>query len=151
ASYWVPIILLGLHGYLEERRTRWLLLFGVAWILQSLCNGYMLLHSAVMIALWIVYFCSRRKTLRPGLAIAGAWAVAGLLLLPILLKYQHVHEAFGLHRTENEILAFSARLRSWGQVSGDAWFWGSRLPQGNDDLFPGATALIAVSIGVIAL
>ena len=33
SSYWLPIILLALHVYLRDRRTRWLILFGAAYLL----------------------------------------------------------------------------------------------------------------------
>ena len=36
-------MLLALHGYYEERRTRWLVLLCVAYLLQGLTNGYYLL------------------------------------------------------------------------------------------------------------
>jgi len=38
AVQWVPLVLLGLHAYLETRKVRWLVLFGVAWLLQDLAK-----------------------------------------------------------------------------------------------------------------
>ena len=74
SSYWIPLALLGLHRYLDERRVRWLVLFGIVWLLQSLANLYLMLFGAVLIALWVIYFCSRwiaspaRPPARHGLA-----------------------------------------------------------------------------------
>ena len=53
-SYWMPLALLGLHEYVDERGRRdgwWL--FGVAWLMQALSNGYYLLFFPVLIGLWI--------------------------------------------------------------------------------------------------
>lgn len=144
SSYGLPLILLGLHGFREERRWRWLALFAGAWLVQSLANGHFMLFGAVLIALWIGYFCSTRETWRAGLRMLGVWAAASVPLIPILLKYQSVHEHFGLQRTENEILAYSATPASWIEVSRDVWFWRSLLPEGKDDLFPGLTAAALV-------
>jgi hypothetical protein len=85
-SYHLPLALLGLHGFLAERRSRWLWLFGAAWLLQSLANGYYMLFGAVLIGLWILYFCSTLRTWRPGVTILGAWLLASMPLIPIMYK-----------------------------------------------------------------
>jgi F5/8 type C domain-containing protein len=149
SSYGLPLVLLGLHGFREEHRRRWLALFAAAWLMQSLANGHFMLFGAVLIVMWLVYFCSTRETWRTGLTLLGVWAAASLLLVPILLKYQSVHDRFGLQRTENEILAYSARPASWTEVSGDVWFWRSFLPDGKDDLFPGLTAAALVFVAAL--
>src|SRR5262249_11703863 len=93
ASFWLPLALLGLHGFLEERRGRWLALFGVTWVLQSLADGYFMLFGAVLIAAWLAYFCSTRQTWRALIPIGAAWVGSSLALLPFLLKYRQVHNA----------------------------------------------------------
>ena len=40
ASFWLPLSLLALHRYWQERRPRWLVLFAGAYLLQGLANGY---------------------------------------------------------------------------------------------------------------
>lgn len=150
SSYGMPIALLGLHGYLDARRRRWLLLFGTAWLLQCLANGYFMLFGAVVIALWLVYFGSTRDNWRAAGAIAGVWWLASLPLAAIMYKYRIVHDFFGLRRSENEILAYSATPGSWLEVTGDVWFWRSFLPDGKDDLFPGLTAVLIVLVAVLA-
>src|SRR5574338_193924 len=42
-SQWIPVMFLGLHGYLEDRRRVWLVVFGASWVVQSLANGYYML------------------------------------------------------------------------------------------------------------
>lgn len=148
STQWLPLVFLGLHGYLADRRRRWLVLFGVAWLLTSLSNGHFMLFGAVLIGLWLAYFTSRRSTWVAACSIIGAWTLASLPLLPVMLKYREVHERFGLFRNENEILAFSAQPSSWAHVSSTVWFWRALLPDAKDDLFPGMTALVILSLGI---
>ena len=96
ASFWIPFALLGLHGYLRERRVVFLILFGAAWLLQSLANGYLMLYGAVLIGLWLIYFCSTRDAWRATPAILVAWVLWSLPLVPVMLKYRDVHDLNGL-------------------------------------------------------
>src|SRR5262245_48320263 len=151
SSYWMPIVLLGLHLYLEQRRARWLALFGSAWLLQSLANGYFMLFGAVLVALWIVWFASCRTTWRAIPAIVAAWTVASLPLVPVMLKYRAVHEHYGLRRELFEALYFSATPRSWLETPDRVLTWGGVLPDGKDDLFPGATVLLLVLLALAGM
>ena len=149
STYWLPMALLGLHAWLEERRPRWLILFGVAWILQSLSNGYYLLFGSVLIGLWLVYFGTTRATWNAALQAAGAWVLASLVLLPVLLQYDRVHQQYGFTRTPGEAVAFSAHLDSFVQVSDRVAFWRNYLPAGKETLFPGLMVLVVVTAGVL--
>ena len=140
ATCWVPLVLLGLHGYLERRTVGWLALFGVAWLLQSLANGYMMLFGGVLVTLWLAYFCSTRRTWRAGAAIVVAWTAASLPLLPVFLKYKAVHEYNGLRRNLYDAIGVSAPLSAWLEVSPLSTVWRHILPGYDDDLFPGITA-----------
>ena len=151
AFYGMPIGLLGLHGYLEERRARWLWAFALSWILVSLSNLYFMLFGAVLVGLWLVYFCSPRRTWRCGATLLSVWVGASLMLAPVLLKYRAVHDTFGLRRGENEALYFSATPQSWGQVSPLVGLWGQVLPVGKDNLFPGLTAVVLVVTAIAVL
>lgn len=146
-SQWLPLALLGLHRFLDTIRARWLVLFGAAWLLQSLSNGYYILFGAVLIGLWLAYFCSRPGSWRPAIFITGAWAAASLPLAPILWKYHTVHAFYGLRRTMDEALAFSAGPEGWFEVSTLVSLWSLVLPDGEDKLFPGLTAIALVLLG----
>ena len=147
--YWFPPVLLGLHGYLEQRRRWWLVLFGVAWVLQSLANAYMLLFGAVLVGLWLLYFCVRRGAWRALPPIVATWAAANLVLLPVLLRYREIHAHFGLHRTMSEIMWFSAQPGAWFETSSFVWFWHRVLEDSKDNLFPGATVVLVALAGVV--
>ena len=140
SAYWLPLMLLGLHGFLERRRAPWLALFGTAWLCQSLANGYYMLFGAVLVGMWVAYFCSSRDGWRTFPAILVTWVVSSLPLLPIMSKYLAVHDYFALRRSLVEPAGFSAEPRSWAQVSQLSWLWPSLLREDAHSLFPGVTA-----------
>jgi hypothetical protein len=153
SSYWLPLVMLGLHGFVETRRGRWLVLLGAAWLLQSLANGYFMFFGAVVIGLWLMYFCSTRDTWRATPAILATLCVASLPLVPVLWKYYTVHERYALRRLMSETIWYSAPSHAWVEVSPSVMFWSRVLPWSKDNLFPGVTAvaLVLVALAVLLL
>jgi hypothetical protein len=140
-SYCMPLALLGLHEYVTNRKARWLWIFGGAWLMQALSNGYYLLFFPVLLGMWMVWFAWSRATMRPFAAIIAAWVVASLPLIPILWTYRRIHAAFGFQRYLGEINVFAADLVSLLDASPLLKFWhlqGFHQPEG--ELFPGFTA-----------
>jgi hypothetical protein len=133
AAFWMPVALLALHQYIRRRDPRWLMVFGVAWLLQALSNGYFLLFFPVLIALWFVWFV---RDWAAAAAIAAAWAVGSVPLMPVVWKYWHVHAMFNLRRDIAEIASFSPDVASI-------------VDPGSG--FPGFTgiALIAIAAGTV--
>jgi len=122
--YWAPIALVGLHRYLRARDWRWLILFGSAWLMQALTNGYALFHLSVLVGLWIIWF---GRPIRIALPIVVAWLVAAIPLIPELLKYREVHSALHLARDINEIKRLSVGVADLLSPSPELVTWGSRL------------------------
>jgi hypothetical protein len=150
AAHWMPLVLLGLHAYVSTGHARWLALFAVAWLLQALSNGYYLLFLPVLIVAWLAWFVDWRRSPRRGLAIVGAWAIASLPLVPLLLKYRAVHEALGMRRTVPEIRQFSALPESFLHAPPLLRFWPEGpAPTYEQYLFPGATVVAVALIGLI--
>ena len=149
ASQWMPLALLGMHAYLATGRRGWLAVFGAAWLLQAMSNGYYLLFFPVLIGLWLLWFVDWRREPGRGLALVGAWIVASLPLIPLLLKYYSVHKALGLRRTVPEIREFSAVPASFLHPAPLMRFW-PEGPAANFELylFPG---LIVVILALAAL
>ena len=150
SAYWLALALVGLHGFLSDRRLRWLVLFAIAWLLQSLTNGYFMLYGGVLIAGWLLYFCSRGETRPAAVPLVTAWTLASLPLLPGLLVYRRVHTEFGLVRELPAIMQYAAEPWAWLRVSPLSALWGSRLPDGGGEwnLFPGvAVVLITLMAG----
>ena len=154
SAYWLAFALIGLHGFLVDRRRGWLVLFGLAWILQSLTNGYFMLYGGVLIAGWLAYFCSRRQTLSAAVPILIAWGIASLPLIPIMLVYRRVHAEFGLVRELPAIIQYAAEPWAWVRTSPLVALWGGRLLDGGGEwnLFPGLTVVLVtlVAAGWIA-
>ena len=159
ACWWIPVMLLALHAYYEERRARWLVLLGMAYLLQGLTNGYYLLFLPVLVGAWLLWFtpafadatAGRRRT---QLAAAGrvvlTLAVSLGLSLPFLLQYFVVHRDQGLSRNIGEMTAYSARPESFLSATPLLRFWNTRPPLTTEQyLFPGLTALALVVAGVV--
>ena len=150
-SQWMPLALLAMHAYQDERRSRWLVLFAAAWLLQALSNGYYLLFFPVFIALWLAWFVRWKKEARTGLAIGAAFATASLVLLPSLLRYREVHQKLGLTRTRGDMVHFSAHVDSLWKMPELLRLWPD--PPGRtleDFLFPGLTALAILLVAGFA-
>ncbi len=149
SAFWFPLVLLGLHGYLTQRRGWWLVLFGAAWVVQSLANTYFLLFGAVLVGCWLLYFCLRRDAWRALPGILATFAAANLVLLPVLLRYREIHAHFGLRRAMGEVMWFSAQPAAWIETSSFVWFWRNVLGDSKDNLFPGLTVVLVVAVGVV--
>jgi hypothetical protein len=151
ACWWLPLILLSLHAYYEERRARWLWLLGTSWTLQGLTNGYFLLFTPILIAFWLGWF-TRRAEVSRAISVLAALALAAIPVLPFLLKYRAVQQVQGLMRTQDEMVMFSARLASFTSAHPMMRFWHTAPPATTEVyLFPGVTAVaIAVAGAFLA-
>jgi hypothetical protein len=146
ACWWLPLMLLALHGYDEQRRVRWLVLLGASWALQGLTNGCFLLFAPVLIGCWLLWF-TRRGELRGAGRVLLTLGLSALPVLPFLLKYRAVQNAQGLTRTAGEMAAYSAKANSFLSATPILRFWHTRPPFTTEHyLFPGITAL-ALTIG----
>jgi hypothetical protein len=152
-AQWMPALLLGMHGYVETRRARWLLLFGGAWLLQAASNGYYMLFVPVLIVLWIAWFTRWRQSPRMSAALLGTWLAASLPLAPLLLKYRETHDSLGLARSLGDIRQFSATLDSFIYAPPMLALWpaGENAASAEDWLFPGLTVVVLAAGGVAAL
>jgi hypothetical protein len=150
-SFWMPLVLLALHAYLDDGRRRWLVLFGAAWLLQALSNGYYLLFLPVLIGLWMLWFVRWRRAPGVGLRLGAAGIVASLPLIPVLIKYREVHAALGLSRTVEEARRFSANLASFAHAGPLTAVWPNHDAVHTEDfLFPGITALALIFVASVA-
>lgn len=145
----LPVALAALHTFIVTGRTRWLILFGTAWLMQALMNGYYMLFGSVLIAMWLAYFGSAPARFRASLIALGAWILSSLPLIPIFLGYHRIHEFYGLRRTFEEAVAFSAAAESWLKISGRMLLWHHVLPDGKDPFFPGLTVVLLVIAGAL--
>ena len=150
AAWWMPLALLALHAYYEEGRPRWLVLFGVSWLLQSLTNGYYLFFFPVLLGPWLAVFTPWRRRPRQALAVVATWLAFSLPLVPVLLKYDSVQKGLGLVRSRGQMHGFSATLAAFSNTSPLLRFW--RLSAGRNDedvLFPGFTGVAVIAIAAV--
>jgi len=151
ASFPMPFALLGLHRYLRDPRPQWLALFAGGWFLQGICNGYYLLFFSVFVGLWILWFSSPWSRPRRFAAITTAWAVAGIAILPLLLRYRAIHSSFGFVRGFGTIREFGADVAAVLYATNHLALWGSldvyRRAEG--ELFPGLTITLLVAAGAL--
>lgn len=149
SSYWMPIALAALHLYFRRRQPRWAIVFAAAWLMQALACGYYFFFLSVFAALWLLWF-TRGQPIRALVPIAGAWMVAALLLLPILLGYRAIHATYGFHRSLAEMVYYSADVAGLFAASPDSLLWhGLHAVAGDESaIFPGLTALICLVAGI---
>lgn len=139
-SCWMPLALLGGHAYLATRRVRFLLLIGIAWLLNGLTTGYFLVYFGVLLALWMLWFV---RTRRDAAAIGAALAIFSLPFAPLLAGYARHQQALGAARGLGEIVFFSADLSAIWAASPFAWaasHW-TLAPRPEGELYPGAVVL----------
>ena len=150
ATFWAPLALLGLHGYVETRRLRWLVLFGAAWALQGASNGYYLFFFSVLVGVWVLWFVVARRDWRALWRVAVTVVIAAFALAPVLYGYLVVHARNGFVRNPEEIRLYS------GDVAGvfcanellTFWSWlrvACKTPE--TELFPGAALIIVCIVG----
>jgi hypothetical protein len=151
-SQWMPLVLLAMHGFVEDGRRRWLALFAIAWLMQSLSNGYYLLFFPVLIALWLAWFVDWRRDGSRGAALLATWIAASVPLVPVLLTYADVQRRLGLARTPGEMFNFSARPDAFLHASGLLRFWPTTPAATTEEfLFPGITSIALVAAACIAV
>jgi len=153
AVMWVPLVLLGLHAYLETRKLRWLVLFGVAWLLQAMSNGYTLFLLSALVGFWLLWFLVPQRQWRALGAVVATLGVATLPLVPVLYTYLTVHAWNGFTRAPNEMRVFSSDalglLCPAFEISAWSWIRFACTPEG--EIFPGVvTALLYVG-GLVLL
>jgi hypothetical protein len=150
--FWMPLALMALHRYARDGRRRWLVLFAAMWVGQALSNGYFLLFFPLLIALWAAWFLAPRRDLQRLGAIAAAWCLGSIVLLPLVFPYQRHLERLGLERNIGEISTYSADVTALAAAPPLALASRLLAAAGNPEqqLFPGFTvvALIAAAMMV---
>jgi hypothetical protein len=151
SAYWMPIALLALHKYVEDRRLRWAVLFAAAWLLQALACGYYLFYLSILVGLWLPWFLTGPRRARALATLGIAWGMAAILLVPVLYGYWRFQHAYGLRRGLDEIITFSADVGSLLTAPSNllVWGWLSAVKHPEADIFPGLTITVLVITGLV--
>jgi F5/8 type C domain-containing protein len=150
SAYWMPVALAALHRYFESRRARWLVVFAASWLLQALACGYYLFYLSVLIGLWLLWFAKGPHRMRALVWIGISWAIAAVLLVPVLYGYWHFQHAYGLRRALDETISFSADVLSVLEAPGNLriWGWLNVVKHPEAEIFPGLTVVVLVILGL---
>jgi hypothetical protein len=147
-SCWMPLALAALHNYLDTRRRRALVVFGVCWMLNGFTNAYFLVFFPVLVGCWMLWFVRRW---RDAFAIGAAAVIGTLPLAPMLIGYAQRQHAFGFSRSIGEIRTFGADITaifaSAPRAISSHW---SVRPGPEGELYPGI-AIIALIVAAIVL
>lgn len=149
-SWGIPVVFLALHRYLRDRRPRWLVLLGIAWIFQALANGYFLFFIPVFVGLWLLWFAPRLG--RSGvLGVTVTAIVVAALLAPTLIRYRTIHQTLDLERQKHEAENYSADVTGIIDGAGALAHWHRRSPwrRGEGEMFPGRAAPLLAALGVV--
>jgi hypothetical protein len=134
----LPILLFALIRYARMPDWRHAIGFGAAFLWNGLSNIHFLLFGTIAIAMTIAI-------LRPPLRrIAISGGVALLLIVPFLYPYHAASKLYGMERSWDETMSFSAVPSDW-LVNNFAWrpypVRNDAATDGERRLFPGAFAL----------
>ena len=151
-----PLTLLALDRLLTTPRTRHAMALALWFVLQALTGTYLMVFTAISLvaaaaARPLDWVGDRFREVAP--RALGAAAIAIVVLLPFLLPYAHASETVGLGRSLEETQRYSAQWTDYLVAPGTLYFewlgWGRRFWEG-DALFPGVTALLLASIGLLS-
>ncbi|HEX6642514.1 MAG TPA: hypothetical protein VF215_15455 [Thermoanaerobaculia bacterium] len=153
SSGWLPLILAAMIAYWREpsrRNAGWL---AGAFVMNGLTNVYYLLFVSVAIAFSVLFLVTAapKRDRRFWLRAAGAFAIAGLLLLPFLLPYRTVSKMYNLKREIHEVV--TTGWRAWLTTTNRSWMYGD-LTAGEwqvteNQLFPGLVALFLTGAAIV--
>ena len=111
----MPLALTALHLYFADRRPRWLILFGVSWLMQALACGYYLFYLSTLIALWLIWFAVGRERWSHIARVIAMWGVAALAMAPDRLRLPEVPACVWLAPLAGGDRVFQCRHRQRAQ------------------------------------
>jgi len=147
------LLLLFLLRYLDRGRTRDLVLYGICFAWNALCNVHYALFSGLLVGVTLVVFVlgdagDGRRRWRGALV---ATLLGGLVFVPFALPYREASRLYGMRRYLGEVLAFSARWTYFLSAGDKNRLYGAGTEAwrgAEGDLFPG---LLAVALAAAAL
>jgi len=153
-SGWLPLLLAALLAWWRRPTTKYAALVGAAFLMNGLTNVYWLLYGAFMLAVTVGFLWMAWREFRPPAgripALLIALAIAGVILVPVLLPYQIVSHEYRLQRTTGESRGGSASFIDWLAPSSRNVLYGKladpALHRDERELFPGILP-IALAIG----
>jgi hypothetical protein len=151
SSFFIPLVFLGAHRFVQSGRRLWLAFLGVAWVLQGLTNGYYLVFVSVLLGAWLAWFVASLPHRGRAVSVLVAWGLGCACLAPVLLRYAQWHARYGLQRRIEEIESLSADvLGLFRSPRGLAHWPGATSLTPESCLFPGLTLPVILAAFLIA-
>lgn len=153
-SGWLPLLLAAVIAYWRRPSIgRAALVFG-AFVINGLTNIHFLLFGGVALLLTIAVLAvlDSKRDARFWIQLASALALAGLVLLPVLLPYRHVAELYGMRRSRDEVRSGSATPANWLQTTTRSRVYGPYQPpdiRNELTLFPGLLPLFLMAAAAV--
>jgi hypothetical protein len=152
---WMPFALWALHRNFRSGSRRWLALFGAAYAILALSNGYYLyffaLPVSVLTAIELMWPRQPRGRLLADLTVTAV-AVAAFIA-PVAWVYYSLQRSRGFVRSFDELPTLSASLADYFRVGYGAWTWGGLLHLGGPEreLFQGFVVLAFAIVGACTI
>jgi hypothetical protein len=163
-SGWMPIGMWGLHRYFATGSRRALGVFAGAFALLGLSNGYFLYFFSVPVAVVVTGSLVRAALAAPGRGpmrlpwrevaeIGAAGAVVLAAIAPAAMAYVRVREAYGFHRSADEIIAFSATWSDYLRIPAGLRAWSGLLQVGEGErmLFTGLLIVVLAALAPLGV
>ncbi|HEU4521320.1 MAG TPA: hypothetical protein VFT12_04905 [Thermoanaerobaculia bacterium] len=153
-SGWLPLILAALIAYWRRPTMgRAGLVFG-AFLMNGLTNIHFLLFGglAALVAIGALGAFEPRRDRRFWIQLFGSLALAGLVLLPVLLPYRHVADLYGMKRERPEVEWGSAEIEDWLHTTTRSRIYGRHQPEDirhERTLFPGLVPLFLLGAAIV--
>jgi hypothetical protein len=179
STQWLPFCFLFLHRLLETNRWKYLFLFWLFFILQTLSSSYYALFLSIALVVWVGSYWILSKIVDRGPKIEnkelhysilyrlspilyplpslrnklGCFVILSILILyPVSYPYFKVQEEMGFARGLGEVKTFSADLQNYLGVAHYNRLYGPflvRFAKMEAILFPGTLALMFAVFGFI--
>jgi hypothetical protein len=153
SSGWLPLLLAAFLVYRRSPTARNAVLLAGAFVMNGLTNVYFFFFGSVALALTVLLMAiAERHDRRFWLRMGGAMAAGMVVLLPFLLPYKVVSNAYDLKRGVYETTGGSATWTDWLIPSFRNVLFGN-MPRDEDrhserELFPGAMMLFLSAAGL---
>jgi hypothetical protein len=157
SSQWMPLALYGFNRFVTTGSYRALVGGTAALVMQNWSCGYYLLYFSPFLPLFVVHrmwTAGKLTDARSWASLVGAAAATLALTLPFLFPYQTAQQLFGIERQFDEVVRFSANVRSYMTGSESLYLWGKVLryyPHGEGETFLGFVPWLLAAVAAAGL
>jgi hypothetical protein len=118
--FWTPLSLLYLHRAVKKPSWKYLLLFGLFFVLQGLSCGYLGVFLAITVGIFVLYYLmfmppAHRVPFLKRLVVVAV--LSGLVIVPFLVPYLQVKKEHRFERTVDSNIQFSANILGYATIS----------------------------------